>query len=222
MKPFLLITFLTGSFLFSKAQFTTGQKVLSGNVSFSRTNNINPVYSSDANQTTFNFSPSFGKFKNATTLIGFKLLFGTSKTNQEAIGADYEQENSSAGIGFFVQKIKPLGKDFFLFAETGLSGNYMWAKSITPNQPYDEIRNKGFAIQVYVTPGLGYKITPRFIADITLNNIAYIGYSHVKTEYKISSSSPTTVEKSDALSIGTGLEKNALSNIGIGIRWLLK
>lgn len=222
MKKKLLAASFMGITLLANAQFSEGQKVLSGSFAFTNSNNANGIYSSnEVNQTSFYFSPSFARFKNPTTLIGYKITFATNNYIDKA--TSNKTTNTSIGGGYFVQKIKPIGKDFFVFAETGINATYDWSKYSNFTSPSFNLKGKSFGATAYITPGLGYKITPRWIADITLNNIAALSYSHGQNDYFDNSTSTVrSNQKTDAVRFYTGLDKNALSNIGIGIRWLLK
>jgi hypothetical protein len=219
MKKQLLIAILVFIGLNASAQFTKGEKVLSGNISFNtnKNTNNNGVSILENSASSFGLNTGIGWVKSEKRISGFRVGYynSMSKANN---GLDKNTLNS-INIGLFNQYIKSYNKNFFGFLETNLNGGINWGKYTNFASTTGGYKTKGYNINTNANIGVGYRITKHLIADATLTNLLGISYSHSGPE---SNSTVLQTSKSDNLSISTGLSSFSLNNVAIGFRWVFK
>ena len=219
MKRQLLITTLLFIGLNASAQFTKGEKVLSGNISFNSNKNINNNGTSiqENSASSFGLNTSIGWVKSEKRISGFKIGYynSLSKANN---GLD-KTTNNSINLGVFNQHIKSFNKDFFGFLETTLNGGLNWGEYTNFASTTGGFKTKGYNINTNANIGIGYRITKHLIADAILTNLLAISYSHSGPE---SISTVVQSSKNDNFSISTGLSSLSLNSVAIGFRWVFK
>lgn len=212
MKKLILSAVTLLLILTANAQFTQGDKYLSGSVSF----NLNKTETStgiDQKQLFIGFSPSFTKFKTTKKAAGFRLFasygrstfvnqFNTSEIHQQGIG-----------LGVFSQNYLLLGKGFYLLAEKGIKLNYLLSKTLPDN------RSTEYSATLYVTPGIGYKLSNRLLINLEFNDLINVSFTHQKNVNN--NSSTPVVSHGNYFSFFSGLNNGSLGNLGINFGWKL-
>lgn len=200
------------------AQFTKGEKVLSGNLSFStsKITNTTGTVSQTNSGNNFYLNTGIGWVKSEKRISGFRVGYynGLLKSN----GGLAKSANNSFLVGVFNQNIKPFNKSLFGFVEINLNGIYYWGKysdAISGNN----VSSKGYGANANASIGLGYRITKHLIADATLSNLLSINYSQSEPD---NSSTATTSSKSSSFSVSTGLSSLSLNSLAIGFRWVFQ
>jgi hypothetical protein len=199
----------------ANAQFTKGSVLLGGQLSYAH-------YSSEYTNTPEQHSSygtytvSIGKAVSENTVAGINLTYSpysVDNYNNYGVGP-LEYKSNYYSIGIFYRKYKTLGKDFFLFGEAG--ANYSWStasgKNDSARKVVDGTSNGG---NIYVMPGIAYKISKKFFLELTIPSLFYIQYNAVNTN--VQSNQPTK-QNSDQFSVSTSLSANPFDALAIGFR----
>lgn len=112
-----------------------------------------------------------------------------------------------------------LGNNFYFFGE--LDASYSYSKNIQAIYGNNQVLNsKSSGVALYFIPGISYTVWKRMQVELSMPNIAYLGYAHVTT---IDSSLPPAVlpQKANIFTGSANLNSNLLSNFGIGFKFLL-
>lgn len=216
-KQFLFAALLIISFNAS-AQFTKGEKVLSGNLSFSAYKSVNTSNNStseEINSTRTSLNTSIGWVKSEKRIIGFRVSYSNNVSKFNS--GETKTSGNTINLGIFNQRIKSFNQNFFGFFESNLNGSYSWNKYAS--SVVNGVINQGYGINANGSIGLGYKITKNIIADATLNNLITINYNHTNP---INTSATTSINKIDDFTISTGLSSLSLNSIAIGFRWVFQ
>jgi hypothetical protein len=217
MKKFMTLSVIVLLALNASAQFQKENQVLGFglNIGQSTNNSFSPVTTESNNGFGINVSLSLAKARSETRLNGFIVNVGYGKMvskNSNPVFTDGFSESYNAGLGYFMRKYKPLGKNFFVFGEAQSAINYN--RQIIRSIQHSDINQYQANIGIY--PGLAYKWNDRFLLELRFADFANLSYSY--TERKLSNTS----EYNRSLSFGTSLGLGYLNNIGIGARWIIK
>lgn len=218
MKRQLLFAAVLVIGLNASAQFTKGEKVLSGNFSFStsKTTNTTGTVSQTNSGNNFFLNTGIGWVKSEKRISGFRVGYNNSTTKGN--GGLSKYTNNFLSVGVFNQNIKPFSKSLFGFVETNLNGIYNWGK-YTDASSSTNVNFKGYGASANASIGIGYRVTKHLIADATLSNLLSINYSQSEPD---NSSTATTSSKSSNFSVSTGLSSLSLNSVAIGFRWVFQ
>lgn len=217
MKKFITLSVIVLLAFNASAQFQKGNKVLGFglNIGQSSNNSISPATTQSSSGFGINGSLSLAKAKSETRLNGFLVNIGYGKgvsKNSNPVFTDGFSESYNAGLGYFMRKYKPLGKNFFVFGEAQAAVNYN--RHILRDIQTSDVDQYQASIGIY--PGLAYKLSDHFLLELRFADLANLSYSY--TERKLGN----TNEYNRSLSFGTSLGLGYLHNIGIGARWIIK
>ena len=195
------------------AQFTTGQKLITGGVNFGNTN-YNYGDSSKQNSLAAGLNFSLGKFISPLHSIGFGLNYSLNNYTQKQPGAaNYSNQMNYLGASFFSQYYFPLSKQFYAFLQwnstaginfgsvTGFSNNF-----------------KGYSIATGLNPGLSYKLNKRFLFNASLTNLISLSYTHSKNNPSVMSGNGVM----NSFTLSSSLNSGSVSNIGLGFIYLIQ
>lgn len=219
MKKFTLIILALFVLSSISAQFTAGDKYLTGTIGFN-SNKTTSGANSEIKGFGLEFSPAFIKFRTENKTIGFRLLSGyshaetTSGTNHE----DSKQYNIGAGV--FVQRYFSLGNKFYFLLEPGISLAYGSTKNVHSAFAVTTMESKMYGARAYLTPGIGYKLTDRFIMNLNFANVVALSYTHQKSETTVANN--TSGSKSNSFGFQSSLNNTSVGNLGITFGWGLK
>jgi hypothetical protein len=220
MKRQLLFVALLVIGFNASAQFTKGEKVLSGNISFNTNKNVSTSGTTlqEYSVTSFSLNTGIGWVKSEKRISGLRIGYynGFSKN---AITSQSTLSNNTITLGVFNQNIKSFNQHLFGFFETNLNSGYSWREFKDANSTTSNFDYKSYAVAANANIGLGYRITKHLIADATLSNLLSISYSHSDPA---NSSTSSTNNKSDNFSISTGLSSLSLNSVAIGFRWVFQ
>ena len=159
--------------------------------------------------------PSYGYFVKQNFVIGAGLSFYNTKYENGIPANDYTlQKRNGYGLNVFARQYKNLGSSgFYLFLQGTagadlFNGEYKWQSSGYPNTNRKE---KGVNIQLSLSPGISYAVTPMFHIETGLNNLFYAMYSNAKTDYI---NDPSSNIKSNNFNIGANVGANTEWSIG--------
>lgn len=206
---------LSGFFVcIADAQFTKGEKYLSGSF-YSHFNDYDLNDHDGTESVSILFSPSFSKFVSGKKAIGLKVNTGyqygkmySSDTTRSTLG--------QLGVGVFSQNYLDLKKGFYLLLEKGITGNVALSHINVINAPSANSDLTSYSLSVYLTPGIGYKLSDRLIVGLNLGSIISAGYTHTKVKYT------TSTARINSLQVFSSLNNINLGSVGITFGWKLK
>ena len=216
--------------LLSDSQFTEGQKLIGGNISFSTNsgnydqNTFNNNNINHTSNTGIGINMSAAKFINSKTIWGIGLVYNythyTIDQQVPAQGNNYKYAYHSGGINIFSQRFMSLGNKFFFTVLAGATVRYNYNKQADLISKATS-KTTGYSIDAGLNPGLTYKINDRFLFDAVLSNFIYTAYQHANgtSNYPLPQEAKT---HSNSFYITTSLSNTSLGNVGLGFRWLLK
>lgn len=198
---------------YSNAQFSKGDKYISGGISFShaKTESL-----SEQKNTSFSFSPAFIKFRSEKKAVGFALSFAHIRQETDAV-IPQNTKRYTAGAEVFIQNILPLGKGFYVYAQPGVAASYGWGTSVSSGTTWEN-KWKSYGVAAYLTPGIGYKFSNRLLAAISFNNAVLASYSHISEEDAISNNT----SKGNSFSLSSGLFNSQIGNLGFSLAYKLR
>jgi len=223
LSPLYLLPFI------GDAQFETGQKVIGGSLSAaSSSGNATPSFDNRSIYHTTNtgitVSPSIAKFYKPTLLRGIGFIYGygnyTYKEEAPDYGNGYKSISHNIGINAFSQRFISLGNSFFFTLQTSGTALFTIYKQ---NDFLSKATAKGrsYLVSAALAPGVSYKINNRFLFDAFLSSFLSASYAHTSTTLNYPLPRETKTH-SDGFSIASSLSDNAIGNIAVGFRWLLK
>jgi hypothetical protein len=218
MKRQLLFAALLVIGFNASAQFTKGEKVLSGNLSFNAYKSVNTSNNSasqEINSTRTSFNTNIGWVKSEKRIKGFRVSYSNNVSKFNS--GETKTTGNTINLGIFNQRIKSFNQNFFGFFESNLNGSYSWNKYAS--SVVNGVINHGYGINANGSIGLGYRITKNIIADATLNNLITINYNHTNP---INTSATTSINKIDEFTISTGLSSLSLNSVAIGFRYVFQ
>lgn len=192
----------------TSAQITEGKYLLGGSFG------LNSATNQNSNSVSTNLQ--FGKAIKENTVVG--IIGSIYISNNKSPGQNTRVDQYSGGV--FSRKYKPLKNNFYLFGEmdaTYQSYNTNYTYFTNVNQTLITKSHSGF---IAFAPGISYSVTKHLQMEITMQNLASIYYSHIKT---IDSSLPPGVapQKASNISANVNLNSSLLNNFGIGFKFLL-
>ncbi|HVU57075.1 MAG TPA: hypothetical protein VHD83_18565 [Puia sp.] len=209
-KQFYLLTAGLLIVCVTHAQLKKGDILLGGNVNFI-TSTTSPASSNyTSNQTSYSISPNVARAVSDDLLVGLNLAYSHNKTKVGAPATISTQDGF--GLGVFLRKYKTLGAGFALFAEGDLGGMYTLSRNYTDGGTKPPA-GKVYTINAGFYPGIAYFVSKHVQLETGLTNLAYMQYSHSKSQ------EPVDV-KSSSFSVGSGFNQ-ALDNFVIGLKWVL-
>lgn len=210
MQKILLTLLIIFSFSYvSNAQFSKGSVLLGGDISwYSGKNSSTGVPDNKGNSGAFDIS--IGKAVKENSFVGMNLTY----SHQEQ-GAGYK--TNGYGIGFFYRVYKDLGKNFYVFGEAGAGylGSTQTQTDNSNQQVYTVTNNSG---RIYLIPGLSYKVSKKFLLELSIPSLFSLYYTSSKT---VTKGTPELVSTSDAFNANVSLTSNPLTNLAIGFRLIL-
>ncbi len=213
-KKIAAVLLTINCFLFANGQIKKDAILLGGQI-FYTNSTINDLGSQ--NSTTFKrsiYNLSVGKSYKENTFYGFNASYSPYSYSNNYSGSTYPNEKThEVALGIFFRNYKPLAKDLYFFTEAGLSYmNVSQENSDTLGASSGTIKQNGG--QLYLTPGISYKIFNNLHLEIIIPNILSIQYSNTKVITREQQYSR------DNFSFNTSLNSNALSNLRVGYHFI--
>lgn len=224
MKNLLLLTAFLCLAFFADAQFTTGQKLISGQFGITlNESDINSIPGVSGNNTFVSFSPSFAKFKSPTVLSGAGISYYYSRYHSGIGSGAAERIQPTHFFGIFVNrtKLEPLAKKFF-FTYTGTAGVNV---SFSRDRYASGLRARDQDIYgASVTAGMGllYQLHPRFLVTWEFSNLISLNYNHARETSYNPSNTPAYQNISNSISLSGNLANFTLGYVMVGVKYMLK
>jgi hypothetical protein len=130
------------------------------------------------NQTILNIS--VGKAFSENSIYGFNLSYSPGSQSYFN-GSEFDNSKvNNYGAGVFFRRYSKLAKDLYFFTEIGISYNYGKQKDVdTLNANIISVNQS--TVQLYLTPGISYKIFKKFYFEIVIPDIFSLEYLQNKT-----------------------------------------
>lgn len=204
------------------AQFQTGKKVIGGQFGLSGIRSNVSTSSSDYQRSgSLSASLSLSRFKSPLTLNGFGFSYGYNYSRSKTSNPINEQFYRAHYIGANISstKFKPLARKLFL-SFTGSAGvGFSYAKTYN-SKSSDYSKNNYYNIGISGNMGLLYQLNERFLLDITISNLLRLSYNYgILSSY---SGATITKLRNSSYNLSTGLTGFGLTNLSIGVKYILK
>lgn len=217
----LLLSFVFVSV--TNAQFTPGQTLLTGQVSFNENNNNPYALIPNGFQKSSNLYTSFAisRFKNPLLLSGFGVGFSHQYQHYNDGVTPFDQiyRLNTLQVFYTRSKLKSLAKNFYLSINGNAGVNY---SNFTYNSNNGQSETKGNTYGGEISGGLGvmYRIDKHFLVSMHLTNLLDLSYTGGNSTYF----NPTNSFKNTnhRFSFQTGFTSFSLSNIEVGFSYLIK
>ncbi|MEP7106580.1 MAG: hypothetical protein ABI760_01335 [Ferruginibacter sp.] len=214
MKINLLVISLFTSLLLN-AQIKKGALFIGGDISVSGSKFKSPENNpTTSKNNSYTFYPSMGLAVKDNLIVGGKLLLSYYNNEQNVY---YSNKGNNIGAGIWIRKYLALGKSFYLFGDAGISGQSVYRKQTTMQQP-DYFKEKGFSIGAGIFPGLSYQVKNSLFLEAALYNLISVGYERKNTEQGTQGGTFTKGVNNSfnmSTSLGNGMP------LQIGIRWII-
>ena len=219
MRKKILITLLTllCSFYLAKAQIKVNSVLLGGQAFYYNSNIDYSGNQPNQKNKSSSFNISIGKALKENSVYGLNLTYSPGKTDDIYNGANYVSSKiNQYNFGIFYRKYKKLATDFYFFTEFGAS--YINAKQTDTDTSGINLETfKQSGGQLFLTPGLSYKILKKLHLEIIIPNIVTIQYA-VTTD-----KTPTNQAKQKQFLFISSLNSTGggLSFVGVGFHFIL-
>ncbi len=219
MKIIFVLLLFIGTTAASTAQIKKGAVLLGGqlgvyNFSSDYTSNTPPNTPQNQKSKGANFGIAIGTAIKDNVVVGINAGYGSSN-NENTVGiTSFTSTSNQYNFGVFYRQYKSLGRNFYFLGEAGIG--YTGGKQTETNTPVvNDVTRKSSGVQLYVSPGIAYKVSKKLQLEILVPNIVSAGYTKNKTTSQINNSTQ------DNFSINTNLNGSPLNNFAVGFRFIL-
>jgi hypothetical protein len=202
----------------ANAQIKKGGIWLGGQLNFySQHNNYTQPNNYTTNNSNFSISPSIGKAIKDNLVAGIDLAYNYGKTSLSNIySSTAYQATNNFGVGVYLRKYAPLGKNFYLFGQGRLGGTSLDTEVKDQSAVYSS--NKGYSIDLGFYPGISYQVSKRVQLETGLNNLFDINLQHVVSK-QFNAGSVSAASTSNTFLVSSSL--SSLVSLTLGFRVLL-
>jgi len=222
MKNLLLLFALLCIASTTQAQFTTGQKMIGGQLSggFNESTTSASAAKNKAGDVTL--ALSFSKFTSPTQFNSVGFSYGYAHTANT--GTSNETESNIHIFSIFVErtKLQQLTKRFYFTYTGSINATYRLDKdkNTVSSVVTDETRD-GYLAYVSGSIGLLYQLNERFIFTSSLSNLLSVNYQHYDIKTTVGAAAPLNSQY-NGFRLLTGLSGLSLNNLSIGVKYILK
>jgi hypothetical protein len=212
------ITLLTSAFFCllsftASAQITKGSVLLGGGISGSKNKSENNN-SQESTYSSFGISPAIGVAIKENTVVGLRLSYSHSKSEQPSGNIPLEQKQNGYSAGVFYRRYLGLSTKFYLFGEAAAYYYFNKQENTYPGSVSSQ-ESKSAGLNFY--PGVAYAVNKRIHLEVGLNNLVDLSYGSSTT--KSTSSGNTVTSKSSGLGFTTNVSASA--PLTVGFRFVL-
>lgn len=217
----LSLLFVCSFVITTRAQIHKGAVWLGGSIGYNQYKDV-PKDTSvhDFKINTFNLSPAVGIAVKDNLVVGIRLTYAHTKTDND--GTVLDSKGNNYGGGIFIRQYIPVVNRLYLFGEAAAA--YVSTKQTdTYNQFYNgsyiksHMTYKGWNGGVSVTPGVAFSVTKKFQLETSLNSLLGVTYS----KNKITAERPTTGSDKTISQINAGIFTDGKVQFNIGCRFLI-
>lgn len=190
----------------ASAQIEKGTYWLGGNLGFGSRKSTNDYQ--EQKSSNFNSLLSVAKATKPNKFWGVYVgydVYNNSNTYYNPNPSFSKTENRSVSLGVFKQDYYNIKNNWYWFM------NYALNMGLNYNYNLDTEDSRGWNARAGLTPGIAYQLNKNFILQTSMNNIFQCSYSKTKGNNFNSKSE----------SFSTSIQLPSISNISIGIQWLI-
>jgi hypothetical protein len=217
-KCYLLVGLLIGT-IGVQAQFSKGQKMLSGNIQFNHSSQRYELTNQNdwkSRQGGAGLEIGYNIFRSEQMFDRYSLFIGQQYNSSES-GINPNKYNSTIiGVAYTRTRLFPFVGKLKLTLGTGvqLSFNTIHTESAG-------IKGNGFGMGITggVTPGIVYPLNNRILLSMQFNNLLSVYYNYTKTGR---TSATVNDEIRHSVGFSAGTNAGTLSSFGLGAYWLLR
>lgn len=215
MKKLQILFVLLLTAIVTNAQILKGARLVGGQVNFRRTESQDPQNGSTNSYGVLGLS--IGKAYKENKVWGVNLSYSNSITRfANPSASNYKVTKPGYSIGVFTRTYKKLGGQLYLFTQPELSASLYNEIDRTNNSSTARLRSRN--IDLGLTPGLAFAVTPRIQLELSIPTIAGVGYGYSETKNSINGS----VIKSSSFSFNSNLSNlTSLGALSVGFRVIL-
>lgn len=217
-KMFAVASMVAGTVLSANAQIASGSLmfgwVLGADIKSEGTTKVTGAPDlKTPGYTEWNFSPTVGYFLSDGLAVGLSLNVGSMYMLTATSTDGTKKENvmgSTLGVGLFARKYSEITTNLYMHTQAGLNyGSFSFTDKdndgLSAFKDGDKV--SGTLINIAVSPGLTYFVSPKWGIDFSLNNILSYDMTTTKTETPATGLLPasTTETSGGGFSIGAGL-----------------
>lgn len=219
MKHLFLLPVFIGIFtLITSAQIKKGSILLGGQIFYgdSRTDYKAPLLDQKSKSAHFNISA--GSALKENSVLGLLVAYSHTDFDHNYNGNSYTNIKSDRyGFDVFYRRYKKLVKDFYFFGELG-AGYFGFNETDTETPTNNKTKYSQSGAELYLTPGISYRIYKKLQVELLVPQIAGMNYSVLK---RTSPSNSSNDSKEKQFGVTTNLNASPLSNLGLGFRFVL-
>jgi hypothetical protein len=217
----LSLLFVCSFVITTRAQIKKGAVWLGGSVGYNQYKD-DPVDTAvhDFKNNTLSISPAVGFAVKDNLVVGIRLTYAHTKTDNN--GTYLESKGDNYGGGIFIRQYIPVVNRLYLFGEAAAA--YISTKQTdTYNQFYNgnyvksHTTTKGWNAGVSITPGVAFAVTKKFQLETSLNSLLGVTYS----KNKITAERPATGTNKTISQFNAGIFTDSKVQFNIGCRFLI-
>ena len=215
MTRILLSILITLFFFSASAQFNKGDLLIGGTLSYSSSKITSPNSFGEQKYENGFFNISLGKAIKENVIFGINLTYEPNiNTSNYGYGLVTTRIDDYT-IGVFYRMYKNLGKDFYIFGEAG--AGYNGSTTSTKDSTGNKLSTgTGYGGNIYLTPGIAYKISKKFFLELSIPQLFSASYSTNNTK-----TGSVTTATTDQFYVNANINSNPLNSLGIGFRLVL-
>lgn len=200
-----------------KAQYTTGDNVWGAgfNAAVNNTEIESGNTVSDTKGAAFGVSLLWAKAVKNNKLSGFSVSAGLSTSKFTAANDDRRANGTTTYIDYFNRWYKPVGKNFFLFANVSFGGGYISSKSKAEGSIIQE--GNFYNVKAELKPGISFRTGKNILLDLMFTDLVRLAYSHEK----ITQTESDAKQTNNFFNLNSSLGIDYLNNISIGAKWII-
>ena len=216
ISKILLSLLITLSFLSANAQFNKGDLLVGGTMSYSSNKSTSPYITDIQNNNSGMFNINLGKAIKENAIFGINLIFQPSSSSNDYGSGPMTTKTNNYGIGIYYRVYKNLGKGFYFFGEAG--AGYNGSSTSTKDSTGIKLSTgSGYGGNIYLTPGIAYKISKKFFLELSIPQLFSAVYSSTTTK----TGGSIIVGSTDQYYVNANINSNPLNSFGIGFRLVL-
>lgn len=194
-KSLILILSLMLLSISSFAQLQKGNLLLGGNVNFqtssTESDNLGVAGGNTSKSNRFSFSPLVGYFFSDRTVLGLKVDYFSSKTeNRILAGPTIIFENDGIGLGPFVRRYFPIKEWVAFYGQAEV--NYGSARHLNTNSSSSSSETKTRSVNFAASLGLSFFPTQWMSIDLSANPLSFYHQNNQNNSGSSSSSEVNT------------------------------
>ncbi|MBN9350147.1 MAG: hypothetical protein J0H55_05625 [Chitinophagaceae bacterium] len=204
IKFFLFLIFILSGISYSRAQVAEGKFLLGGSATFNHTKATNEIVNMDQRTDNVSADVLVGKFISSSVAVGLIGQYSHVKSGQS--------KYNGFGIGVFGRKYKSLGAKFYLIGQGDVM--YLHSSATAVSGSTNKLLSNGGVLDLF--PGVSYALTPKFQMELMIPGFFSMSYITQKNE-----TGGSVTSKQNQFSAGLNLDRNVISNLGIGFKFIL-